>query len=230
MIPLLVVASIVTTGSAHGQPSDRPALPVIEIPASSEGRALALVLSGDGGWASFVRGLSAELADSGVSVLGVDLRSYLATRSTPEAIAADVGPVLRRYLEAWHRDRIALVGYSRGAVIAPFIVNRLPEDLRQRIDLVAMLGLGEHAGFHVSLLDLLHTTTSPKDPPVLPELEAARRSGVPLLCVYGTEERESLCRDAPAGLMTVLSRNGGHHFDGHPAALADEMLARLPAR
>ncbi|MEO7217567.1 MAG: AcvB/VirJ family lysyl-phosphatidylglycerol hydrolase, partial [Gemmatimonadaceae bacterium] len=45
--------------------------------------------------------------------------------------------------------------------------------------------------------------------------------GLPMLCVYGKEEKESLCRTAPAGLMTVIARNGKHHFDGNYAALGD---------
>jgi type IV secretory pathway VirJ component len=42
-----------------------------------------------------------------------------------------------------------------------------------------------------------------------------------MLCVYGKDEKESLCRSAPSGLMTVVERNGKHHFDGNYAALGD---------
>ena len=199
-----------------------------EVPSASPGgRTLGLFLSGDGGWAPFDRDVARALADNGISVVGLNSRSYLATRRAPQAVADDAERILRHYLASWSRDRIVLIGYSRGAVIAPFIVNRLPADLRARIDLVAMLGLGYHAGFHVSLFDLLHTTTNAKDPPVAPEIAALAKSEVRMMCIYGVDEAESYCRDAPPGLMTIVKKQGAHHFDGDRAAIAAEILAAL---
>ncbi len=201
-------------------------LPVHEVPAST-GKTVALFVSGDGGWVSFDRDVAAGLAARGVAVIGLDAKAYLSERRTPEQVAEDAAGLLRRYLDRWGRERIALIGYSRGAVIVPFVANRLPADLRSRLDLVAMMGLGYHAGFHVSLLDLLHTTTNPKDPPVAPELEAIHRAGIPMLCVYGVEEEESLCRDAPDSLIERIARAGGHHFSGDRDALARLLADRL---
>jgi type IV secretory pathway VirJ component len=182
------------------------------------GSTLALMMSGDGGWAAIDKDIARTLSDSGVPVVGLDSKSYLGTRRTPEEVAADIDQVLRYYLKAWNRQRIILVGYSRGAVIAPFIVNRLPADLRKRISLVAMLGLGLHAGFHVSLRDMLATTTNPKDQPVEPEIRELASAGVAMLCIYGIEEHESFCRDGPEGLMQRIAKDGAHHFDGDHAA------------
>jgi len=210
--------------------SAAPTMPVIEIPAARDGATLAVVLSGDGGWADFIKRLSGRLADSGVAVVGVDLKSYLHTRRTPNAVASDIATAIATHLESWHRSRVMIVGYSRGAVVAPFVANRLQEELRAKLDQVAMLGLGFHAGFHVSLFDLLHTTTNPSDPPVLPELEALHQAGVPLVCVFGQKEKESLCRDGPDGLMTKLGRSGGHHFDGDPESLAGAILSERHER
>ncbi len=199
-----------------------------EIPSAVPGgKTLALVISGDGGWAPLDRDVARTLADSGISVVGLNARAYLRTRRTPEGVALDVEQILRHYLALWDRNRVVLVGYSRGAVIAPFIVNRLPADLRDRIDLVAMLGLGYHAGFHVSLFDMLHTTTSDKDPPVAPEIEALAGSTVRMMCIYGVDEPESYCRDAPAGWMVKVTKRGAHHFDGDHGALALDVLTEL---
>lgn len=203
-------------------------LPITEIqPVRPGGRALAVVVSGDGGWATIDQAIGAALADSAVAVIGLDARRYLSTRRTPEAVAADLTEVIRRYLSAWQLDRVLLVGYSRGAVIAPFIANRLPEDLRQRLDLVAMLGLGFHAGWHVGWTDLLRTTTNPADPAVRPEIEALGRSGVPMMCVFGVDEKESLCRDGADLPMRRIGTAGAHHFDGNYRRLVGEMLASV---
>jgi len=215
--PVAAQASGPVDGSFH----------LTEIPAVRAGSTLAVVLSGDGGWAPFVKGLASRLAERGIAVAGLNLRSYLSTRRTPEEMGDDLGAVIRQYLQKWSLDRVVIVGYSRGAVVAPFVVNRLSTDLKTRVELVAMLGLGWHAGFHVGLTDLLHTTTSARDPAVLPEIEKAHAAGIPLLCVYGDEEKESLCRDGPSGLMETLARSGGHHFDRNASSLADEIVARL---
>ena len=208
--------------------ADTRGLPLIEVPATpSGGGTIALFLSGDGGWAGIDKQMARTFADGGVAVVGVNLKSYLGTRRTPEAVAADMSRVLRRYLTLWGGKRLIVVGYSRGADIAPFIVNRLPEDLKSRVDLVAMLGLGEHAGFYVNLFSLLHTATKSSDPPVRPELELLRQAGIRMLCIYGTQEKESLCRDAQEGLMTRVAKNGAHHFDGDHPALATQILAQL---
>ncbi|MGE0440668.1 MAG: AcvB/VirJ family lysyl-phosphatidylglycerol hydrolase [Gemmatimonadales bacterium] len=208
------------------RPADTLAVPVHEVPAAAPGSTLALFLSGDGGWAGFDQDVAAGLADRGIPVVGVDLRRYLQKRRSPEEAAADLGSVAAGYLARWGAHRLVVVGYSRGADIASLVVRRLADSVRVRVALVAMLGLGYHAGFHVSLFDLMRTTTSDKDFPILPELQALRAGGIPLLCVFGADEKESLCRDAPEGLMDRVRRPGGHHFDGDRAALAGVIAAR----
>lgn len=211
--------------------ADLRSLPLVEVRAAIPGDSrIALILSGDGGWAGIDKKLARTLADSGVAVVGVNLRSYLGTERTPEAAAADMSRVLRHYMRLWTRERVIVIGYSRGADIAPFIVNRLPDDLKRRVDLLAMLGLGERAGFHVTLFSFLHTTTNAADFPVLPELELLRRTGIRMLCIFGTQEKESLCRDAQPGLMTSVAKRGAHHFDGDHALLATQILAELAVR
>lgn len=219
---------LVAGAAARLSAQDLKGLPLHQVQSVGPGATrLALLITGDGGWAGIDRAIARTLADSGVSVIGLDAATYLGTRRTPEEVAADVGRILSHYLVAWHCERIVLIGYSRGANIAPFIVNRLPDSLRTRIDLVAMLGLELRAGFHVSLFDLFKSTSNPKDPPVEQEVRKLAEAGVPMLCIYGQDEVESFCRDAPAGLMTTIVKSGAHHFDGDHVALARDILAQL---
>ena len=92
---------------------------------------------------------------------------------------------------------------------------------------VAMLTLLERANFNYHFSDLWRMTSGKDDTPILPELQQLH--GVKLLCIYGKEEKESLCRTAPAGLMTVVARDGAHHFDGNYDALADLVYGVIPA-
>lgn len=184
--------------------------------------ALAIILSGDGGWAGIDKRIGDNLAAHGVAVVGLDSRSYLMNGKTPDEAADDIARVMRHFTAQWSVQRVALVGYSRGADMAPFIANRLPADLRQQISLIALLGPAERANFQFHWADLLTETSKPSDPPILPELERLR--GTPVLCVYGKDEKESLCRLADTSAVRVDQRAGRHHFDGDYDAIATEIL------
>ncbi|HEX5075191.1 MAG TPA: AcvB/VirJ family lysyl-phosphatidylglycerol hydrolase [Gemmatimonadaceae bacterium] len=185
----------------------------------------AVFLSGDGGWAGLDRRVAEDLAAHGVSVVGLDSRAYLMKAKTPDEAAADVARVMRHYTTEWAAQHVALVGYSRGADMAPFIVNRLPSDLRSELALVVLLGPAERASFQFHWTDLLTDISKPSDPPILPELERLR--GIPVLCVYGKDEKESLCRLADTSAVRVDKRKGRHHFDGDYDAIAAEIIRLL---
>jgi type IV secretory pathway VirJ component len=52
-------------------------------------------------------------------------------------------------------------------------------------------------------------------------------NGVRALCVYGEEEKDSLCAMPAARRLQVVKLSGGHHFDGDYAGLAALILARM---
>jgi type IV secretory pathway VirJ component len=220
-VPLLAAAQ----GSAPGTVGDVRDLPVVELRATGPSNTLAIVLSGDGGWADIDRQIGQTLAEHGVDVIGFDDRAYLRSgKRDATGVGADVVRVAAHYMSLWNDQRLVLVGYSRGAAFAPFAATRLSPDLRRRLALVAMLGLPEHAGFKYRFSDLWATRSNPKDTPILPELERLR--GTNMLCVYGTKEDESLCREVDPTLVYRVARDGGHHFDGDYRSLTELILAR----
>jgi type IV secretory pathway VirJ component len=209
-----------------GAPGDLSGLPLVEVPARAPGSGtLAVMLTGDGDWAAIDKEIAADLSQHGVAVVGLNMRAYLTHRRTPEETAGDVARIARHYMDAWQRSRVVLVGYSRGADIAPFVANRLPADLRQRLSLVALLGPSTYANFEFHWADLLSNVTRPDDLPTLPEL--ARLKGTRVVCVYGTGEKDSLCRAADPQQVTLVPRGGQHHFDGDFRALGDIILGAL---
>jgi type IV secretory pathway VirJ component len=203
-------------------------LPLVEVPAARPGETLAIVISGDGGWAPLVREVARSLSDAGVGVVGLDARAYLTGAArTPESSAADVARIARAYGARWHATRLVLVGYSRGADMLPFVATRLPEDVRGRVALLAMFGLATRSSFEFHWVDMVRDTRRASDLPVPPELTRLR--GTPMLCVYGTDETDSACRDADASLLTRVARDGAHHFDKDYAGLARLVLDALVA-
>lgn len=225
---LLLTASALAQAPVAKPANDLNDLPLIEVAAQrpTQGR-FAVLLTGDGGWAPVDRRIAADLTKRGIPVVGFNSAAYLRHAKTPEQTARDISRVLRTYESAWNEKRVVLIGYSRGADMLPFVVNRLDTDLKKDVDLVAMLGIGLQAGFEFHLIDLVRDIKRPSDLPTMPEL--LRLKGMRMLCVYGEEEKESACRDAPAGLVTAVSRKGGHHFEGDYEALGDLITSALPA-
>ena len=209
---------------ARDDTSDVAGLPLIEVPACGTGQLLAVLVTGDGGFAGGDRGLSFALAARGVSVVALDAPRYLARTRNPDAAARDLGRILRHYSAAWGRDRAIVVGYSRGADLAPFMVSRLPEDLRRGITVVALLGPSEWAGFQFHLIDLVMNIHRASDLSVRRELQRLR--GIPVLCIYGRADRGAICPTLDSLLARPIVRGGGHEVEEREGpALADTILA-----
>jgi type IV secretory pathway VirJ component len=215
-----------TAAPAPGSISD---LPVVEVPAEAPGNRLAILLSGDGGWVGIDKALAAELTRAGVAVVGLDSLRYLWTRRSPDEMARDVGRIAAHYAAAWGRTDLLLVGYSRGADLAPFVAARLPAEVRARLRLVALLGPSTFAEFEVHAVDLFSSTRRADALPTEPAVRESK-GAFPVLCVHGSDESDSLC-PALADLPWVKSvpLRGGHHFDGDYAGLARTVLDAVPA-
>jgi type IV secretory pathway VirJ component len=208
--------------AAAARPPEIGDLPVTEVHAAGSSAELALLITGDGGWAGLDQELAARLAASGVPTVGLNSLKYFWSERTPDGTAADVARIMRHYLAAWNKERVILVGYSFGADVLPFVVNRLPSDLRARIASVSLLGVDASASFEVSVADWVGS--SGRGAPTRPEVAALAR--VPVLCIYGAGEADSICPGLPAGALLAREQVGkGHHFSGEYATLADRILA-----
>ncbi len=228
---LVLVASTTTlfaqAPAARESTPNVDGLPVIEVPpAAGTATTLVIVLTGDGGWADIDKSMARVFSTSGMAVVGLNARAYLSPAKTPAQSAADVGRIARYYAAKWHTRRLVLVGYSRGAMMAPFVVNRLDQEVRSQLVLTAMLGLPITANFQFHLIDLVRDSKREEDIAVMPELERMR--GLRMLCVYGTQVQDSACRSADAALLTRVAIEGDHHFDRNYDALARLILREIP--
>jgi type IV secretory pathway VirJ component len=203
-------------------------LPLVEIPAPDSTKdLLAVIISGDGGWASLDRDIGTSLAAKGIPVVGFNSLQYFWTPRNPGQASTDLERIVRYYLAAWHKQRVLLIGYSFGADVLPFMAGHLPDELRQRVSKVVLLGPGREASFEFHLSDWLGGR-SEGALPVADEL--ARLQGLKVLCLYGEDEKESLCREVPSAETNIkaISLGGGHHFGGDYARLADLIVSQIP--
>jgi type IV secretory pathway VirJ component len=211
-------------------------LPLVEIPVAHHGPWMAVIYSGDGGWRDLDKTIGEDLARHGIPVVGVDSLRYFWRKKTPEKVAADLAAIIQHYGEKWGTTKVGLVGYSFGAGVIPFAVNRLPAAERARVVQISLLGVEPKAPFEFKVtgwLDQVGVELDPYQdaPPVLPELQ--RLDPKLVQCFYGADETDSVCPDPSLGPIERIETGGGHHFGGDYAVLArrilDGMHHRAPA-
>ena len=198
-----------------------PLITVAAAPGSAASDAFAIILSGDGGWAGLDKDVAGALAATGIPVIGLDSLRYFWSARTPQSLAADLDRMTRYYLKALGKQRVLLIGYSQGADVLPFAVNLLPPETRERVALAVVMGMSEHALFEFHVTNWISDDNS--GPATLPEVE--RIQTMPVLCIYGSEEQDTLCPKLDPHKVTIVKLKGGHHFDGDYPGLARLILA-----
>jgi type IV secretory pathway VirJ component len=208
-------------------PASLADLPLVEVRAQQPNDTFAVLLSGDGGWAGLDKNVAAALAARGVDVVGVDSLRYFWSRRTPAGLAADLDRVLRYYATQWNKSGALLLGYSQGADVLPFALNRLPPASRALVRYSVLMGLSERASFEFHVGNWLGND----DDDALPTRpESSKLEPRHTLCIYGADEPDSPCPQlAPAGVQAV-QMPGGHHFDGAYDALAATILEHAGLR
>ena len=118
-----------------------------------------------------------------------------------------------------------MIGYSFGADVLPFILNRLPGESLQKIKVIAFLGLSSTADFQFHLTDWLGSRRRSTAQMVRPEVEKLR--GRKMLCFYGTDDDDALCGQLDQGLVKAIPIQGGHRFGRGYQPIVDAILKEI---
>jgi type IV secretory pathway VirJ component len=181
---------------------------------------MAVILSGDGGWAEIDKSLAAGLAVAGIPVVGWSSLDYYWSPRTPEEASADLARIVEHYARTWNRSRVMVIGYSFGADVSPFLVNRLPSSAKARVARVVLLGPSQTAAFEFHVASWLGRGGDTRFP-TRPEIE---HLDVPVTCVSGAEEADSVCRTASNPHLRAETVGAGHHFGGDYKRLVGLLL------
>lgn len=194
-------------------------LPLVELPAKGSDT-LAVMISGDGGWAGIDKQIAEALNKQGVAVVGLSSLQYFWKKKNPDIAGNDLSRILASYSQAWATQKIMLIGYSTGADTLPFMVNRLPVALKSKVRSISLLGMGINANFEFHVSDWL--ISSDGSYKVIPEVEKLKSMNV--LCIYGEDESDSACQLLNKNDFHVIATKGGHHFAGDYKLLAKTIL------
>ena len=228
---------LLVTGMAHAAvPDERcsaradiTGLPVVTLGAKIPSDRFAVMITGDGGWRRIDQKITDRLRAAGIPIVGFIASDYYRKRRSPEESACALERVIRYYKIQWRRSKVLLIGYSRGADVLPFMASRLPRDLRESTQLIALLGLEPTIDFKYtpawSFAAYMH-----KEPQyaVKPEVEKLRGQNV--LCIFGAKEKDSLCHVLDRRAFKIVAEPGGHHFAGKYRDIADVILIESAGR
>jgi len=167
----------------------------------------AVILSGDMGFKTGMgREIGDRLAAEGIPVLGVNSLVYFRERRSPVEVRALVGDAIRRGLAFGHARRLLLIGQSYGADMVHVGLADLSPDLRSKIALVALVVPTRTVMYRASPAEMLDLV-----PPDAAAIDTGRRlDWVPLLCIHGREEKDSLCPLLRQSNVRDVAMPGGH--------------------
>lgn len=183
------------------------AIPATGRPVPGRADMAAVIVSGDMGF-SIGMGprVARRLSADGIPVLGVNSLVYFRQRRTPEEIRVLITDAVRRGLAQGHARRLILIGQSFGADMVHVGLTGLPPALRRRIAMVALVVPTNTVDYQASPAELLDLARPDAD-----ALTTARRlNWVPVLCVHGREETDSLCPRLDAANVHRVALPGGH--------------------
>jgi type IV secretory pathway VirJ component len=208
--------------------ADVRGLPLIERPApgGTEGRPLAVLLSGDGGWSGRVNEIARELGREGISTVGWNSLRYYWRERSPEEASDDLARVIEHYRRGWGAGPVLLVGYSFGADVLPFLANRLPRPLLDSVAEVAVVGFSPEANFEFHFGSWFGKQVG-RTFPNHPQVAILARRGIPVLCVNGEEEEPRGCDGLSLPGVKVVYLPGGHSFHGEYDEIARLLVERM---
>lgn len=202
-------------------------LPLTLIPASQPNKLpMVFMISGDGGWTSFDQSLAEELASKGLSVLGLDAQKYFWNVKTPDQTSKDVSQAIDHYLTSLGKESLILGGYSFGASIVPFIANRLPAGLKNKLKGVISLSPDVTADFEIHLVDLLNFGSNKEKYNVIAEMK--KLSPLVPVSIFGADEGGKIRNRFLNEGMKVLTISGDHHYNKDYEKIATVFLKQIP--
>jgi type IV secretory pathway VirJ component len=203
------------------------ALPITVLNTAPRHDAMAIILSGDGGWRDIDASIGKALQADGVPVVGLDSLRYFWSKRDPQHTARDIATLIRKYRAAWGVRNVILVGYSFGADVLPATYLALPQAEQRQISLISLLGLSTAADWHITVSGWLgsHGDLATPTLPVAVTLPLAK-----VQCVYGVNEENAACPALGQAGAALLRMAGGHHFGGNYGQVEQAILAAYTGR
>ncbi len=217
------------SNEASQLPTDVADLPLVEQAHRDEfAHRIAIILTGDGGWAGLDIAIANQLSKRGIDVVGLNTLKFFWHTRKPEEAADALTRIVGHYGALHPEADFIVIGYSFGAALAPVVVNRAAEQVQKRIAAQVLISPDADAVFEIKVGDWLGGAKHDGALPIEPELATTK---VPAICVHGIDEHEaSACSKVEKSTVRTIELPGGHHYNGDYDALGAAILKALPIR
>jgi type IV secretory pathway VirJ component len=169
-----------------------------------------LLISGDGGWYGFEQSIADNFANQGIPTIGLDSRKYFWTRRTPEEAASDIAKALNFYGKEWGRSKFILIGYSLGAELVPFIVNRLPDEIKTKIESVVLLSPATNTDFEIHISNMIGIGNRQNTYYTIDEI--TKLQSLTTLIIFGEGEKTQIPELLKGTSIIIRKIPGDHHY------------------
>ena len=183
-----------------------------------------LYLSGDGGFNRFSLDLCTFIYQAGYSITAIDDKSYFGSKKTPEQATLDISNYLNKQFKERQNQDLILVGYSFGADVLPFIVNRLPANLRSKLKSTLLISPSSTTDFETHWTDMLGYSIK-RDMNVIAEINKSGNQKI--ITLIGKDESDFPVKDIKLKNYSNVILPGGHHFNGDTMIIGQEILKYL---
>jgi type IV secretory pathway VirJ component len=203
--------------------SNAQSLPVKEFAGNADSLSF-LYISGDGGMNTFSTNLCNEITKKGYNVAAINAKSYFWSKKTPDQTTADLTRYLDGYLSKRKNKQLVLVGYSFGADVLPFVMNRLPETHQQQVKAVVLISPGATTDFEVHLTDIFGGDKK-RDLDVAAEINRIQHNKTIILA--GSDEKSDYSKNAASRKYIYKELPGGHHYGDDTKTLVTSIIGYL---
>ena len=214
---LLTGLAFVVTTQLRAQ---QKGLPVKEW-GSNSSNAFVFYISGDGGLNSFTISLCDNINKAEYSVTALNARSYFWNKKTPQQAANELADYLARATSNRKNQQIVLVGYSFGADVLPFIINKLPAALKSKIKTSVFIAPSTSTDFEIRLTDMF-SQGKKRSMDVVAEMN--RMDATKTVIIQDGDEKGFPVKSITLKNLTVETLTGSHHFDGDTKLVAQTVL------
>ena len=182
-------------------------LPTLESVSTGQSDFYVVFLTGDFGFRNFEKAIVHYLNRKNVSVVVVNMKNYFWSEKSPAQLGHDLEFIINQYNRKWSKDKVIFMGYSMGAEVLPFAVNRLDDNHKRQLIDVVLIGPSQKAIFRLKPTDYLFEGKKGTD--IFAELLKMKAQKSYIIC---DDSQSSLCRKNLEGVSDHDFLGGGHHF------------------
>ena len=198
--------------------------PVEEWAATSHNKPAMFYITGDGGLNNFSRGLCESLNKKGYDVFALNAKAYFWKGRTPQQTTDDINNYLSKKITGRNNKQLVLIGYSFGADVLPFVINRLSKDIQENIMASFIIASSGSTDFEIHWADFFGDNNK-RSMDVVTEINKLSSENV--VIIDASTETSLAVNKISLKKYKHEVLSGSHHFDGKTEEIAATILKHI---